>query len=212
MANGKLGSADLAAATDTLLYTVGAGLMAGVNIRLTNRNATTPAAVRIAIGTGGAPANSDYIEYDFNLAAGGIVEDTGMFLSASEKVWARSSVANVSAVVRGSDATADGSGFMASRNLAIADGAFLLFTNLATKSVTANIRFCNRNFGPLKVRLNIGSGGSPAAADWMEYDAPVPGNGIVEDTAITIGASEKVWVQTDTDNVSVRLYGLLEVA
>lgn len=212
MSNGKFGSADLAATTDTLLYTVGAGLMATANIRLTNRNALSSAAVRVAIGTGGAPATTDYIEYDFQLTAGGIVEDIGIFMSTGEKVWARSSNTGVSAVVRGSDIAADGSGFMASRNLVIADGAFLLFTNSATKSLTANMRFCNRNFTSAKVRLNVGSGGAPVAAEWMEYDALVSGNGIIEDTAITIGASEKVWVQTDTDGISLRLYGLLEIA
>ena len=100
MASGKLGSADLTATTDTLLYTVPASSLATLNIRVANRNSTT-VAIRVAIGTGEAPAVEDYIDYDFLVAANGVLEDSGIVCSAGEKVWAYSSMDGVSVRVHG---------------------------------------------------------------------------------------------------------------
>ena len=100
MASGNLGSAALAANADNLLYTVPAGKVATLNIRVANRNASV-AKIRVAIGTGGAPAAADYIDYDVAVAANGILEDTGIVCSAGEKVWVHPDLANVSARVHG---------------------------------------------------------------------------------------------------------------
>ena len=100
MASGKLGSADLTATTDTLLYTVPASSLATLNIRVANRNSTT-VAIRVAIGTGTSPAGKDYIDYDLLVAANGVLEDSGIVCSAGEKVWAYSSMAGVSVRVHG---------------------------------------------------------------------------------------------------------------
>lgn len=100
MASGNLGSADLTATTDTLLYTVPASSLATLNIRVANRNSTT-VAIRVAIGTGASPAVKDYIDYDLLVAANGVLEDSGIVCSAGEKVWAYSSMAGVSVRVHG---------------------------------------------------------------------------------------------------------------
>lgn len=100
MASGRLGAADLTADTDTLLYTVPAGKIATVNIRVTNRNAIS-AAITLAIGPGQTPAAADYIEYQAPLDGHLPLEDTGLILSAGEKVWARASLASVSVRVHG---------------------------------------------------------------------------------------------------------------
>lgn len=101
MASGKLGSADLpAGGADTLLYTVPASTVATVNIRIANRN-TAAAKIRVAIGTGASPDAADHIDYDVEVSANGILEDTGIVCSAGEKVWVRSDVSNVTARVHG---------------------------------------------------------------------------------------------------------------
>ena len=100
MASGKLGTANLAAGADTLVYTVPSSTVATINIRVANRNAAA-AKVRVAIGTGETPTAADYIDYDISLAANGILEDTGLVCSSGEKVWVRSDVANVSVRVHG---------------------------------------------------------------------------------------------------------------
>ena len=100
MAQGKLGSADLSAGVDTLVYTVPANTSATVNIRVANRG-TEAAAVRVAVGSGASPAGADYIDYDVVVPAKGIMEDTGVVCSAGEKIWVRSDVASVSVRVHG---------------------------------------------------------------------------------------------------------------
>lgn len=100
MASGKLGSAALAANADTSLYTVPAGVVATVNIRIANRNASATH-VRVAIGSGAAPVATDYIGYDISLPANGILEDTGIVCGAGETVWVRSELNNVSVRVHG---------------------------------------------------------------------------------------------------------------
>ena len=99
MASGKLGSADLAAATDTLLFTAGATPQT-FNVRFANRNGAS-VKIRVAIGTGGAPAVADYVDYDLTVQPNGILEDTGLVASSGEKVWARSDTANVSVRAHG---------------------------------------------------------------------------------------------------------------
>ena len=101
MASGKLGSANLAAGADTLVYTDPASTVATVNIRVANCNAAAAAKIRVAIGTGANPAAADYIDYDISLPANWILEDTGFVCSAGEKVWVTSDVANVTARVHG---------------------------------------------------------------------------------------------------------------
>ena len=100
MASGKLGTANLDADADTLVYTVPASTVATINIRVANRNAAA-AKIRVAIGTGANPTAADYIDYDISVPANGILEDTGLVCSAGEKVWVTSNVANVSARVHG---------------------------------------------------------------------------------------------------------------
>lgn len=100
MPSGKLGSADLAAGVDTLLYTVPADTVATLNIRIANRTATA-IKVRAAIGTGVAPAVADYIDYDISVPVGGILEDTGIVCGEGEKVWVRSDQAGASVRVHG---------------------------------------------------------------------------------------------------------------
>ena len=99
MASGKLGSADLVAATDTLLFTAGATPQT-FNVRFANRN-TAAVKVRVAIGTGANPAATDYVDYDVTVPANGILEDTGLVCSSGEKVWVRSDAANVSVRAHG---------------------------------------------------------------------------------------------------------------
>ena len=99
MATGKLGSADLAATTDTLLFTADVTPQT-FNVRFANRN-TTAVSVRVAIGTGVSPATTDYVDYDVTILANGILEDTGLVASSGEKVWVRSNAANVSVRAHG---------------------------------------------------------------------------------------------------------------
>jgi len=100
MATGRLGTVDLAAATDTTLYTCPAATFAVATVSICNRG-TTAALVRIAICDTATPGNDEYIEYDSSLVAKGVLERTGLVLDAGKLVVVRSSAINVSAVLMG---------------------------------------------------------------------------------------------------------------
>jgi hypothetical protein len=100
MATGRLGVADLSAATNTTLYTVPVSTFSVVTVNLVNRGATA-ANVRIAIASSATPSDSEYIEYDVSLAAKGVLERTGVVMDAGKLLVVRSSATSVNAVVYG---------------------------------------------------------------------------------------------------------------
>ena len=101
MATGRLGVADLAATTDTTVYTVPADTFSVVTVSVCNRGATT-ATVRIAVSSSVTPAASEYLEYDTDLLPKGVMERTGIVMDSTNKyLIVRSSLTSVNAVVMG---------------------------------------------------------------------------------------------------------------
>lgn len=94
MASGLLGKAALAANTDTALYPVPASTVATVNVNMVN---TTSAAITIRLSIGAAsPATEDFIEYDTSIPANGVLERSGLVMSAAEVLVARAAAVGVS--------------------------------------------------------------------------------------------------------------------
>lgn len=100
MASGRLGASDLAATTNTTVYTVPASTLAAFSINVCNRGAVD-ARVRLALADSGTPGSAEYLEYDALLPANGVLERSGLTLQADKRVVAYSSVANVSVLVVG---------------------------------------------------------------------------------------------------------------
>jgi hypothetical protein len=100
MATGRLGTADLAAASDTTLYTCPAATFTVATISVCNRGATA-ANIRIAICDTATPGNDEYIEFDVSLTAKGVIERTGLVIDTGKLVVVRSSATSVSAVLMG---------------------------------------------------------------------------------------------------------------
>jgi len=99
MASGRLGIANLAAAANTTVYT--APSVATINISVCNRNAVA-VKVQLAIASAaGAPTTAEYVEYDVTIPASGILERTGLVMSAGMHIVAYSDTANVSVVIVG---------------------------------------------------------------------------------------------------------------
>ena len=91
---GNVSGFDLAAATDTLIYTCPVAKRASVTVAFCNRGTGTPK-VRLARGTGASPASTDYMEYDATVAAGTPLIRSGIPLSAGDKLWARADLGTV---------------------------------------------------------------------------------------------------------------------
>ena len=91
MAIGYLGKTKLAASTNTAVYSVPAGKFTTANVAMCNIG-NASAKIRLAIVDGAAAdlADEDYIEYGVDIPAGGVLERTGLTLSAGETVvaWA----------------------------------------------------------------------------------------------------------------------------
>jgi hypothetical protein len=102
MANGILGSNDLTSTTNVTVYDVPDSTFSVVTISFCNKNATA-ITVRLALVKPGqaTPAGDDYIEYDTEVLANGVLERTGIVLEADRKVVAWSSSANTVAMVFG---------------------------------------------------------------------------------------------------------------
>lgn len=97
--SGRLGKADLTANTDTDLYTVPAGNLAVVNVYFCNRTAAS-IRVRLAVRSG-AIANPDYLEFDADVPANGVLERTKIPLDPGEIITVRANATGISAQVRG---------------------------------------------------------------------------------------------------------------
>lgn len=100
MASGRLGAADLAATTDTTLYTVATGKLASFNVNFCNRNSTA-VTVRLALAAAGTPTAGEYIEYEATIPAYGVLERGGLVLDSAKLVVVRASATNVSVVAWG---------------------------------------------------------------------------------------------------------------
>jgi hypothetical protein len=100
MATGILGKSDLSAGTNTTLYTCPADTYAVVSVNMCNRG-NQATSMRVATAASDTPLNSEYIEYDVEILAKGVLERTGIVLGAGQKLVCRASGANVSAVAMG---------------------------------------------------------------------------------------------------------------
>jgi hypothetical protein len=101
MATGRLGTADLTlAGINTTVYTVPSDFFAVVSVNVCNRS-NNAQAVRIAASSGNSPLDSEWIEFDVEIGAKGVLERTGIIIGAGQRIVVYSSSTNVSVVVFG---------------------------------------------------------------------------------------------------------------
>jgi hypothetical protein len=100
MATGRLGTADLSAATNTTVYTCPASTFTVLTVSVCNRGATA-ATIQIAVASSATPGAAEYLEFDTSLSAKGVLERTGIVMDAGKLLVVRSSATSVNAVAYG---------------------------------------------------------------------------------------------------------------
>lgn len=100
MATGRLGASALTATTNTTVYTCPADTFAVVTVNVCNRSTGTRD-VRVALAAADTPDVSEYLEYDTEILANGVLERGGIVLDAGKKIVAYANSTEVSVVVYG---------------------------------------------------------------------------------------------------------------
>jgi hypothetical protein len=100
MATGRLGASDITAGALTTVYTCPIDTYAIASLNLCNRG-NQATSMRVAVSDSDTPAAGEYIEYDVEILSKGVLERTGLVLSAGQKIVAYASGANIAAVVMG---------------------------------------------------------------------------------------------------------------
>lgn len=100
MATGRLGTANVTGSSNTTIYTCPADTFSVVTVSICNRNATS-ITVRLALASSATPDNAEYLEYDTQLLANGVLERTGIVMDAGKLLVVYTSNSNVSAVAYG---------------------------------------------------------------------------------------------------------------
>lgn len=97
-------------------------------------------------------------------------------------------------------------------NLVSTNTETVLMSGAAGWDSTVNVRFTNRNATSVKVRLALVDQPSGTALpvnleDWLEYDAEILPNEVLEETGLAVPEDHTLVVSTDTAGVSVVAYG-----
>ncbi|MEI4262783.1 hypothetical protein [Roseovarius sp. D0-M9] len=89
-----------------------------------------------------------------------------------------------------------------------ADTDAILYTVPASKVATVVVSLCNRAAAEALIRVAISTqAAAPVSADFIEYDVTLPPNGVLERSALVLGAGEKVFVRASTGDVTARVHG-----
>lgn len=102
----RFGALDLTLNTDTILMSGPSGFSSTANVRFVNRN-SSPVKVRLALVDEPAASalanlsNEDYLEFDIELRANGVLENTGIVVPEDFTLVARSDTNDVTVVAYG---------------------------------------------------------------------------------------------------------------
>jgi len=86
-----------------------------------------------------------------------------------------------------------------------------VYTVPVSKVATFNVNICNRSYvTAVLVRIAVAASGTPSNSEYIEYEAVIPPNGVLERTGIVATAGKLVVVFASTADTSVNVYGFEE--
>ena len=85
-----------------------------------------------------------------------------------------------------------------------------VYTVPADKVASFNVNVLNRTASNVTVRMAISATNSPANSEFLEYEATVPANGVMERTGLVASAGKNLVIYTSSTGVSVNVFGFEE--
>jgi hypothetical protein len=83
-----------------------------------------------------------------------------------------------------------------------------IYTVTATTFTVMSVSIVNRGSTVASVRVALAAAATPTAAEWIEFDAQIGPNGVLERTGIMMNAGRLLVVYANTANVSVTAFGI----
>lgn len=82
-----------------------------------------------------------------------------------------------------------------------------VYTVPAATVATFNVSICNTSSASIAVRLALAASGTPSTSEYIEYDAAIPPNGVLERGGIVANATKNVVVYAAAAGLAVTVYG-----
>jgi hypothetical protein len=83
-----------------------------------------------------------------------------------------------------------------------------IYTVPATTFTVMSVSILNRGNTVASVRVALAAAATPTNAEWIEFDAQIGPNGVLERTGIMMNAGRLLVVSANTANVSVTAFGI----
>ena len=102
------------------------------------------------------------------------------------------------------------SGILGTQSSLLANTLTTIYTVPADVVSYCNFNIVNTNATAVTVRVALAATGTPTAAEYIEYNAEIGGNGVLERTGIALQPGKNLIAFSNTANVSISVYGVEE--
>jgi len=102
------------------------------------------------------------------------------------------------------------SGILGVQSSLLASTLTTIYTVPADVVSYCNFNIVNTNATAVTVRVALAATGTPTAAEYIEYNAEIGGNGVLERTGIALQSGKNLIAFSNTANVSISVYGVEE--
>ena len=102
------------------------------------------------------------------------------------------------------------SGILGTQSSLLANTLTTVYTVPADVVSYCNFNIVNTNATAVTVRVALAATGTPTSAEYIEYNAEIGGNGVLERTGIALQSGKNLIAFSNTANVSISVYGVEE--